>query len=115
MNLRRPWCGVLVAAALPCASRADELLTVTPASVVAFGRDGGDTFGLQRLSRDTVIVLVRPRGEVCTLRFPLNVGESLLLRATASDGQPLVCKASLVSVVEGSSAEFSYRCSIEAS
>lgn len=91
------------------AGYAGETFTVTPSKVVSFGT-GGDTFGLDRVSEDTVLVLVRPRGEDCTLRFPLRVGESLFLRTVGGGGQSLLCEASLVSVVDATSARFSARC-----
>ena len=88
---------------------AGETFTVTPSKVVSFGT-GGDTFGLDRVSEDTVLVLVRPRGEDCTLRFPIRVGDRLFLRTVSGGGQSLLCEASLVAIVDGRSARFSARC-----
>ena len=101
------WHGLLFAAAFPYSGHTDETSTLTPNSVAAFGTMGGDTFGIERISKDSVVVLVRPSGEDCTLRFPINIGESLSLRA---DGQSMLCQASLVSTDQDKKAQFSARC-----
>lgn len=106
---------VLMAVAVAATpGHADESFVVSPRSVVALGAEGGDTFGLERISRNGVVVLLQPRGEDCTLRFPLTVGESLLLRAGKPSGdEDLVCEASLLSVTRGAKTEFSARCSMQ--
>lgn len=88
---------------------AAETFTVTPSQVVSFGSDG-DTFGLDSISPETVLVLVRPRGEDCTLRFPLRVGERLFLRTLDERGHSMICDALLVAIVDSTSAQFSAHC-----
>lgn len=88
---------------------AAETFTVTPSKVVSFGTDG-DAFGLDSISPESVLVLVRPRGEDCTLRFPLRVGERLFLRTFDERGHSMVCDALLVAIVDGTSAQFSAHC-----
>jgi hypothetical protein len=101
---------VFLATLFASAGYADDTFTVTRSTVVSFGRQGGDTFGVDRISQDTAFVLIRPRGESCTLRFPLGVGERLFLRTVDGDGQPVVCEASLVALVDDTAARFSARC-----
>ena len=103
-------CGMLAGAILSAPLHADEIIVVTPASIIAFGQGDGDTFGIESAGRDTALILIKPQGEDCTLRFPLRVGENLLLRATSQDGQPLVCQASLTSIDQAGAAQFSSRC-----
>jgi hypothetical protein len=108
-------CTVL-AVAMPCALRAEGTFPVTRSSVISFGEGGGDAFGLDGISRDdaTVLVLIQPQGESCTLRFPIRIGEVLKLRASDAKGHPLVCEASLVSITDEATARFSSRCSEQA-
>lgn len=103
-------CGFLFAVTLACGVRADNLIAVTTSSAVSFGAEGGDTFGLEEVSSRNVMVLLSPRGEDCTLRFPLEIGESLLLRSGPGQGAQIVCEAALVSIEPGSRAQFSYAC-----
>jgi hypothetical protein len=114
MNVTLSATVVLAALAFAGPGRAAENFVVDRSSVVAFGTEGGDTFGLERVFKNRVFVLFQPRGEDCTLRFPLNVGETLRLRA-GSDGtdKDLVCEASLLSIDKKSHTTFSARCSTE--
>jgi SOS-response transcriptional repressor LexA len=98
---------------LPAAIRADETFSVTRNSAITFGHGDGDTFGLDEVQTDAVAVLVRPQGEACTLRFLLLRGEKLRLRAAGTQGEPLMCEATLMSA-EGEEARFTARCSEQA-
>ena len=103
---------VVLAFALPCAGQADDTFAVTRTSIVSLGAEGGDTFSFERISPETreVVVLVRPKGENCTFRFSVHIGESVLLRTTDNLGESLLCRASLVSVVDDGTARFSAEC-----
>jgi len=109
--MARLWIGILAVVALSCEVLADETLAVSTESVVEFGSQGGDSFTLERVSHNGVVALLNPHGEDCTLRFPINTGESMLVSAGMTDGQQLVCTVSLDSIVDSSTAIFSYRCS----
>jgi hypothetical protein len=97
-------------ALLPSAIRADETFSVTRNSAITFGHGDGDTFGLDEIQADVVAVLIRPQGEQCTLRFLLLRGEKLRLRAVGTQGESLMCEATLMSA-EGQEARFTARCS----
>ena len=109
--MSRIWRGLLIAIALTCVAYADETLVVNTASVVEFGGRGGDAFTLETVSRNSVVVLLNPHGEDCTLRFVLNIRESMPISAVTKDGQKQACTVSLVSIVNTSTGIFSYRCS----
>lgn len=108
--MARLWIGVLAAVALTCEVPADETLAVSTESVVEFGSHDGDAFTLERVSHSGVVALLNPNGEDCTLRFPMNTGESMLVSAGMTDGQQLVCTVSLTSIVDSSTAIFVYHC-----
>ena len=86
---------------------------VTPSKIVELGTNG-DAFGLDKLVGDTAFILIRPKGEACTLRFPIRVGESLFIRTSDTDGRLTLCEATLVSIVHDNSARFTARCSLQA-
>ncbi len=102
-------CGLLIGL-MPEAGRADDAFSVTRNSVITFGHGEGDTFGLDEIQKDGVLVLIRPRGEACTLRFPIVRGEILRLRAVGTQGEPLACEAKLLGT-DGQEARFSAHCS----
>ena len=107
----RLWIGIMAAVALTCEVLADETLAISTESVVEFGSQGGDAFTLERACNSGVVLLLNPHDEDCTLRFSLTTGESMLVSAGMTDGQQLVCTVSLASIVDSSTAIFSYRCS----
>ncbi len=77
--------------ALTCACKADDTFAVTRTSIVSLGAQGGDTFSFERISPQTreVVVLLRPKGENCTFRFPVGIGEYVLLRTMDNLGESL--------------------------
>ena len=97
---------------LTCVCRADDTFLVTGTSIVSLGAEGGDTFSFERISSESreVVVLLRPKGENCTFRFPVSIGESVMLRTMNNLGEPLLCRASLVSVKSDGTARFSADC-----
>ncbi len=102
--------------ALTCACKADDTFAVTRTSIISLGAEGGDTFSFERISPESreVLVLLRPKGENCTFRFPVGIGEYVLLRTTDNLGESLLCRASLVSVLEDGTAHFSAECTAHA-
>jgi hypothetical protein len=98
--------------ALTCVCQAKDTFAVTRTSIVSLGAEGGDTFSFERISPETreVVVLLRPKGENCTFRFPVGIGEYVLLRTTDNLGESLLCRASLVSVLDNGTARFSAEC-----
>jgi hypothetical protein len=100
----------VVCAALLSPLEEGQSLLVTPSQVVDIGING-DAFGIDNLIDDTAVVLIRPRGEACTLRFPIRIGESLFLRTSDSDGRSILCEAKLVSIVYNQAAQFTTHCS----
>jgi hypothetical protein len=56
------------------------------------------------------VVLLRPKGEDCTFRFPLSVGRSVQLRSEDASGQSLLCWATLRSITDGKRAQFGADC-----
>jgi hypothetical protein len=103
---------LVLVVALTCACQADDTFAVTRTSIVSLGAEGGDTFSFERISPETreVVVLLRPKGENCTFRFPVGIGEHVLLRTTDNLGESLLCRASLVSVIDDGTARFSAEC-----
>jgi hypothetical protein len=87
---------------------------VAPQQAVTFG-GSGDSFAVEQISRNdnTVTVLLRPKGESCTFRFPVIVGRSVQLRADTPSGQSLLCKATLHPITEDGSAQFDAECNEE--
>jgi len=108
--MARLWIGILAVVALTCEVLADETLAVSTTSVVEFGGRGGDAFTLDAVSQGGVVVLLNPHGEDCTLRFPLNIGDSMLIGAATDDGNRQACTVSLVSIINASTGLFSYSC-----
>ena len=55
------------------------------ADTVTIGDGDGDSFMLERISPNdnSVVVLLRPKGEDCTFRFAVDVGRSVQLRIAA--------------------------------
>jgi len=102
--------GLLTLIALTCVAYGDETIAVSTESIVEFGGRGGDAFTLDAVSQDGVVVLLNPHGEDCTLRFPLKVGDSMLIGAAIDDGDKQVCTVSLVSILNASTGLFSYSC-----
>lgn len=107
----RIWRGMLTAITLTCVACAEETLSLNTASVAEFGSRGGDTFTLEVVSRDRVVVLLNPGGEDCTLRFALRIRESMQVSAVTDDGQLQRCIASLVSIADASTGKFAIICS----
>jgi hypothetical protein len=106
--------GLALAAAPLSVAHADELFSVAPQQAVTFG-GSGDSFAVEQISRNdnTVTVLLRPKGESCTFRFPVIVGRSVQLRADTPSGQSLLCKATLHPITEDGSAQFDAECNEE--
>ncbi len=104
--------GLLLAATPLSAPHADEAFTVTPGQAVSIGAGAGDAFAVERISRNenTVVVLLRPKGEDCTFRFSVNVGQSVQLRTQAADGQSFLCKATLRPIIDDTRAQFAEEC-----
>ncbi len=88
---------------------AGQTFLVTPSQMVTLGVDG-DTFGIDQFTGEGAVVLVRPKGEGCTLRFPLPIGDSLFIRTSDSNGRSVLCEARLLSIVGGNAAQFTARC-----
>ncbi len=103
---------LVLVVALTCACQADDTFAVTRTSIVSLGAEGGDTFSFERISPETreVVVLLRPKGENGTCRFPVGIGEYVLLRTADNLGESLLCRASLVSVLDDGTARFSAEC-----
>src|SRR5262245_58411821 len=107
----------LLLAVIPLSfARADETFSVTPEQAVTIGGGEGDTFGVESLSQKDrqAVVLLRPKGEDCTFRFPLAVGRSVQLRSQDASGQSLLCSATLRSIVDDKSAQFAADCKAQA-
>ena len=107
----RIWRGMLTAITLTCVACAEETLSLNTASVAEFGSRGGDTFTLEMVSRDSVVVLLNPGGEDCTLRFAVKIRESMQVSAVTNYGQLQSCTVSLVSIVDTSTGKFAVSCS----
>ena len=86
-----------------------QAFLVSPSQVVTLGVDG-DTFGIDHFAGDSAVILIRPKGESCTLRFPLSIGESLFIRTSDSDGRSMLCEAKLISIMQDQAAQFSAGC-----
>jgi hypothetical protein len=93
-------------------ARADETFSVAPEQAVTIGGGTGDTFGVESLSQKDrqAVVLLRPKGEDCTFRFPLSVGRSVQLRSEDVSGQSLLCRATLRSIGDDKRAQFAADC-----
>jgi hypothetical protein len=91
---------------------AGNTFSLAPLQVVTFGGGDGDSFAVERISRNdnTVTVLLRPMGEGCTFRFPVSVGRSVQLRADTPNGQTLLCQATLQPITEDGTAQFGAEC-----
>jgi hypothetical protein len=103
----------IVCAALLSPLEEGQSFVVMPSQVVELGTNG-DAFGIDNLIDDTAVILIRPRGESCTLRFPIRTGESLFIRTSDSDGRSILCEAKLVSIVYDVGARFTTHCSGQA-
>lgn len=106
---------LLLPLSLPMAAYADDTFTVTLEQAISVGGGDGDTFGVERLSRNdnTAVILLRPKGEACTFRFPLSVGRSVQLRTDAADGQSLLCWATLRTIIDDNRAQFAAECTAQ--
>ena len=84
------------------AVRADDTFTVLPQQVVSVGDGAGDTFLLESISQNdnSVVILLRPKGEDCNFRFVLGVGRSVDLHVDAPTGQSFLCKTTLRPIVD---------------
>ena len=104
--------GLVLAVAPVAPPHADGTFTVTLEQAVTIGGGDGDTFGVERISRtdNTVTVLLRPRGEDCTFRFSVGVGQSVQLRTDGSDGQSLLCWATLRLIIDDTRVQFAADC-----
>jgi hypothetical protein len=94
---------------------ADETFSVAPEQAVTIGGGAGDTFGVESLSQKdrTAVMLLWPKGEDCTFRFPLFVGRSVQLRTEDASGQSLLCWATLRSITDDSRAQFGTDCTVQ--
>ena len=83
-----------------------------PQQAVTIGDGNGDSFMLERISPNdnSVVVLLRPKGEDCTFRFPVDVGRSVQLRIDSPLGQSFLCQATLRPIVDSQSVQFSAAC-----
>ena len=90
------------------AARADDTFTVLPQQVVSVGDGAGDSFLLESISRNdnSVVILLRPKGEDCNFRFVLGVGRSVHLRVDAPTGQSFLCKTTLRPIVDDKNVQF---------
>ena len=95
------------------AAHADDTFTVLPQQVVSVGDGAGDTFLLESISRNdnSVVVLLRPKGENCNFRFVLDVGRSVQLRIDDPTGQSFLCKTTLRPIVDDKNVQFGAECS----
>ena len=91
-------------------ARADDTFTVLPQQVVSVGDGAGDTFLLESISRNdnSVVVLLRPKGENCNFRFVLGV--SVQLRIDDPGGQSFLCKTTLRPIVDDKNVQFGAEC-----
>ena len=103
---------LLLAATFLSSALADETFSVAPEQAVTIGGGAGDTFGVESLSQKDrmAVVLLRPKGEDCTFRFPLSVGRSVQLRSEDASGQSLLCSATLRSISDDKRALFGADC-----
>jgi hypothetical protein len=55
---------------------------VLPQQAVTIGKGKGNSFMVQQISpeENSVVVLLRPKGEDCTFRFVVDMGHSVQLR-----------------------------------
>jgi hypothetical protein len=93
-----------------------DTISIAPQQAITFGGGDGDSFAIEQISPNdnSVMVLLRPKGENCTFRFPMSVGRSVQLRADTPSGQSLLCKATLRPITSDGSAEFGAECNEEA-
>lgn len=89
---------------------AQQTLEVSPWTVAEFGGPGGDALSIEKISRTGAVVLLNPRGEECTLRFPMKIGEKIRVRGATVEEQQAVCEVLLMSTTESASAVFSFEC-----
>lgn len=103
---------LLLAATFLSSALADETFSVAPEQAVTIGGGEGDTFGVESLSEKDrmAVLLLRPKGEDCTFRFPLFVGRSVQLRSQDASGQSLLCSATLRSITDDKRAQFAADC-----
>jgi hypothetical protein len=94
------------------AAHADDSFAVLPQQVVSVGDGSGDTFLLESISRNdnSVVLLLRPKGEDCNFRFVLGVGRSVQLRVDAPTGQLFLCKTTLRPIVDDKNVQFGAEC-----
>ena len=104
---------MLATIALAGLADAVETFALSVASVAEIGGWGGDAFTLERVSGNSVVVLLNPHDEDCTLRFALNISESMRVSAITNDGHKQSCTVSLVSIVNTLTGIFSFDCSNE--
>ena len=93
-------------------AHADDTFTVLPQQAVTIGEGNGDSFMLERISPNdnSIVVLLRPKGEDCTFRFAVEVGRSVQLRIDGALGQSFVCEATLRPIVDTKSVQFRAAC-----
>jgi hypothetical protein len=103
---------LLSALLLGGAVAADDTFTVLPQQAVSLGTGGGDSFMLEGVSpaHNSVTVLLRPKGETCTFRFSVDVGQSVNLRIDSPLGQAYLCEATLRPIIDTGSAQFRAEC-----
>jgi hypothetical protein len=80
--------------------------------MVTIGEGNGDSFMVERISpkENTVVVLLRPKGEDCTFRFVVDVGQSVQLRIDTPLGQSFLCETTLRPIVDAQSVQFRAEC-----
>src|ERR1700730_12592022 len=94
----------LLSALLLGPAHADDTVTI--------GDGDGDSFMLERISPNdnSVVVLLRPKGEDCTFRFAVDVGRSVQLRIDSPLGPSFLCEATLRPIVDTKSVQFRAAC-----
>ena len=94
---------------------ADDTFTVVPQQAVSIGEGDGDTFAVEQILRNdnSVVVLLRPKGEDCTFRFKVSVGRSVQLRTDTPAGQSFLCKATLRPIIDDGSVQFGADCTAQ--
>jgi hypothetical protein len=102
----------LLSALLLGPAHADDTFTVLPQQAVTIGDGDGDSFMLERISpnNNSVVVLLRPKGEDCTFRFAVDVGRSVQLRIGSPLGPSFLCEATLRPIVDTKSVQFRAAC-----
>jgi hypothetical protein len=93
-------------------ANAEDTFTVLPQQAVSIGEGKGDSFMVERISpkENALVVLLRPKGEDCTFRFVVDVGQSVQLRIDTPLGQSFLCETTLRPIVDAQSVQFRAEC-----